>query len=256
MSDKHHSKKTQKKSHKKSQKRSLYSCGNEFSCDKINHHGYNRFYSIFLDKYTTSPITMFEIGVDYDRSMKMWKEYFHKDSKIYGMDIDYEYTRDYGQVFKGDQSDINDLTTISNTIIELNKDKCNLIVDDGSHVPEHQLLSFNYLFEHLLKKGGIYIIEDIETSYWTHGKLYGYDVRSGFHESNNIVEIFKNIVDIVNMEFLTLNNLYTVKDSLVSDYCLNNIKMITFSKNNIIIIKKDNYDIKHDSRKYRYMHFV
>jgi len=40
------------------------------------------------------------------------------------------------------------------------------INDDGSHVPEHQLFSFDYLFHELLMPGGTYIIEDVETSYW------------------------------------------------------------------------------------------
>ena len=42
--------------------------------------------------------------------------------------------------------------------------KVELIVDDGSHVPEHQILSFNFLFKNLLSPGSTYIIEDIETS--------------------------------------------------------------------------------------------
>jgi hypothetical protein len=39
-----------------------------------------------------------------------------------------------------------------------------IIVDDGSHNPRHQLESFRLLFEHALKPGGIYFIEDIESA--------------------------------------------------------------------------------------------
>ena len=37
----------------------------------------------------------------------------------------------------------------------------NLIIDDGSHIVEHMLLSIKTLSKHL-KVGGIYIIEDIQ----------------------------------------------------------------------------------------------
>ena len=43
--------------------------------------------------------------------------------------------------------------------------KFDVILDDGSHVPEHQILTINKLWD-LVKPGGVYIIEDIETSYW------------------------------------------------------------------------------------------
>src|SRR5690606_41306911 len=40
-----------------------------------------------------------------------------------------------------------------------------LIIDDGSHINEHVIESFNFLFPRL-KSGGIYVIEDVQTSYW------------------------------------------------------------------------------------------
>ena len=38
-----------------------------------------------------------------------------------------------------------------------------VIADDGSHQPAHQMESFRVLFQHALKPGGIYFVEDIET---------------------------------------------------------------------------------------------
>ena len=35
-----------------------------------------------------------------------------------------------------------------------------VILDDGSHIPEHQILTFNTLFPSVVP-GGIYIIEDV-----------------------------------------------------------------------------------------------
>ena len=39
-----------------------------------------------------------------------------------------------------------------------------LILDDGSHIWAHQILTFEYLFE-ALAPGGLYVLEDLDTSY-------------------------------------------------------------------------------------------
>ncbi len=40
-----------------------------------------------------------------------------------------------------------------------------IIIDDGSHVPQHQIISLACLLR-ALNPGGLYIIEDLKTSYW------------------------------------------------------------------------------------------
>ena len=40
-----------------------------------------------------------------------------------------------------------------------------VIIDDGSHLSFHQLFTFHHLFD-ALKDGGIYVIEDVHTSFW------------------------------------------------------------------------------------------
>jgi hypothetical protein len=75
------------------------------------------------------------------------------------------------------------------------------IIDDGSHHPEHQITSFIYLFEHGLKPGGIYIIEDIEMNYWLHGETYGQSTRYGRQHAGSFMNRLKDLVDVVNREF-------------------------------------------------------
>jgi hypothetical protein len=104
------------------------------------------------------------------------------------------------------------------------------INDDGSHIPEHQLLTFNELFP-LLCEGCIYIIEDIETSYWTKGEIYGYQANYGYKHPNSIIEVFKDVVDSVNSEFAGEK----INKVLHHD----KIGYITFAKNCIIIVKKN-----------------
>ena len=64
----------------------------------------------------------------------------------------------------------------------------NVILDDGSHVASHQLESFKVLFP-LLQDGGIYIIEDIHTSY-VPGEFEG-----GYRRKGTAIELIKDVID-------------------------------------------------------------
>ena len=49
-----------------------------------------------------------------------------------------------------------------------------IIIDDGSHVPYHQVFSFFCLWKAVVP-GGLYVIEDLETNYWLPGRrVYGH----------------------------------------------------------------------------------
>lgn len=114
-----------------------------------------------------------EIGVENSESISLWLKYC-KYAMIYGMDINKEYNNDRVQIIKGDQSNETDI----NKVISIVGGDIDMILDDGSHIPEHQLLCFEKLFPYI-KDGGIYIIEDIETSYWKKNNIYGYQTRYG-----------------------------------------------------------------------------
>ena len=229
----------------------MFKNGIKYKTDKVTHHGYHRFYDYFLVPIKNHKMNILEVGVDDLRSLKMWLDFF-PNANIYGVDInkkDFTYSR--GSIFKADQSKKKDLEKVVKKI-----GKCKFIIDDGSHVPQHQLLTFNYLFNECLEFGGIYIIEDIETSYWRNSTLYGYPIDSGYLDDNsNIVQIFKNIVDIVNREFLTDENKKFLKEYNKIDYDnLKYISMITFAGNCIIIKKmtEKEYQI-YGTRKYRFL---
>jgi len=229
----------------------MFQEGIKYKTDKVTHHGYQRFYDHFLVPIKNHKMNVLEIGVDDLRSLKMWLDFF-KNANVYGMDInkkDYKYSR--GCIFQGDQSKKHDLKKVVKQI-----GKCKFIIDDGSHVPEHQLLSFNYLFKECLEFGGTYIIEDIETSYWRNANLYSYPIDVGFLNNKfNIVQIFKNVVDIVNREFLTEQNKVFLKEYNRIDYeNLKYISMITFGGNCIIIKKmtEKEYEV-YGRRKYRFI---
>ena len=64
-------------------------------------------------------------------------------------------------LWKGDQSDSN----FWKKFLDKTGGNFDIVIDDGSHVPSHQLLTFETVWPHITP-GGIFVIEDIETSYW------------------------------------------------------------------------------------------
>jgi hypothetical protein len=62
-----------------------------------------------------------------------------------------------------------------------------IIWDDGSHDPNDQIKSFEYLFKNKLKENGLYIIEDLEHSY-----------QSWWKKDNNQINFFNYISKLVN----------------------------------------------------------
>lgn len=187
-----------------------------YGCDKTLKHTYQRVYTKILENIRNEEFSLLEIGIDEGKSLNLWKDYL-KNAKIYGLDINREFPHNRGYVFKGDQNKITDLQKI---IFEIKS--CKVIVDDGSHNPQHQVKTFNYLFENLLENGGYYIIEDIETSYWDPlSELYGYEI--GYL---NTVDYFTKLTHEINYNYNNKSN--NLK-----------IEFITFSPNCIIIKKLD-----------------
>jgi hypothetical protein len=217
--------------------------GNDCKSDKFYQHHYYNFYPKFIEHYKNFyNLAMLEIGVENKYSLELWLKYF-PNAFIYGADINISEEGERYKIFKADQSNINDLFYISNGITK----PLFLIIDDGSHIPEHQIMTFNFLFEFLLP-GGTYIIEDIETSYWSKNKIYNYKTNYGYHNDKSVVEFFKLVVDDINTLFLTEENKNIqkniIKDKL-SEKVRQNISTITFTHNSIIITKKTQQEIEH-----------
>jgi hypothetical protein len=221
---------------------SMLQYGQLSNTDKVTHHEYHKYYEPVLKPYYNSHGSIVEIGLGTGQSLPMWQNLF-KHAHIYGVDKEYENSgNDRYTIYKGDQSNVNDLNDLRKSLTDKN---VFFINDDGSHIPEHQLLTFNTLFP-ILKEGGIYIIEDIETSYWTKGECYNYKTRYGYKHPDSIVEIFKDASDIMNREFI-VDKTNLSKKILHYDY----IESVTFARNCIII--KKNYNA---NREYRFKIFT
>jgi len=131
-----------------------------------------------------------EIGVAQGFALAMWKEFF-PNAMFYGLDkkphLKEMHECERVEMFTGSQGD----PAILNKIKKLG---CifDIIFDDGSHQVKHQIFTANQLFP-LVKPGGVYIIEDLHTSY-----MPGYGGKMG---TTTCVEWLKSMLDEVNHQW-------------------------------------------------------
>lgn len=147
-------------------------------------------YERHLEKFVNNNPIVLEIGVDNGGSLQMWYEYFGKGTMLIGIDnrpkFDYDNTVEYlgfpANLFVGNQGDENFLEYVIQ-----NSPKFDVIVDDGSHMQNHQILTFKKLWPHV-SEGGVYIMEDTHASYMP---IFG--GKRG--DNNTFIEWSKFIVD-------------------------------------------------------------
>ena len=132
-------------------------------------HNYTYFYNYLFSKFRNEKISIFEMGVgvpscmnSWAGSLRGWEEYFHK-SEIFSADIDREhlYNKNRIKSLFVDQENVDSIINLWSQLQDITFD---LIIDDGPHT-----YSSNYLFFinsiHKLKRGGIYIIEDVNLDF-------------------------------------------------------------------------------------------
>ena len=125
------------------------------------HHNYVQIYEMLFSPLRNKQIRLLEIGVFHGDSLRLWEAYFPA-AQIFGVDITDKTQYDTKRIKTviGDQGDRQDLARI----IRITGDGLDIILDDGGHRMEQQQISFGALFP-AVKSGGLYIIEDIHTSF-------------------------------------------------------------------------------------------
>jgi hypothetical protein len=145
---------------------------------------YNRHFARFRDK----EIVILEIGVSQGGSLQMWKDYFGPKAKIYGIDVNpqcKQLEEDNIKIFIGSQSDRAFLQEVKRSIPMVD-----ILIDDGGHTMRQQIVSYEELFDHV-KDQGVYLCEDLHTSYWIE---YG----GGHKRQGTFIEYSKNFIDQLN----------------------------------------------------------
>lgn len=167
---------------------SLHDLGCKYGTDKVNNwHTFNgKSYLQIYEKYflpkKEEKINILEIGVKGGHSLRTWKEYF-PNANICGLDFNPEclaHEEERIEIFVGSQDD----PEIIKKIVDKYK-YFDIIIDDGSHINDLIIKSFN-LLSPFIKKTGIYIIEDLNCSYEDLSLAGGWDGELDKNEKRGI----------------------------------------------------------------------
>lgn len=157
-------------------------------------HHYFDIYDAFFKKFIDKEPTILEIGVQRGGSLEMWNHYFDGKCKIYGIDIDpacknIEKYFSNVTVLIGDQNDDDFINKIVTEIPVID-----ILIDDGSHIQSHLIKCFEKLYNNI-SPGGIYLIEDLHTSYSNeHG--------GGLRNPNSFIEYSKLLIDALHSFYI------------------------------------------------------
>jgi hypothetical protein len=164
-----------------------------FYTDKWGAHWYTQHYDRYFRPMKSRRLNVLEIGVGgYSSStvgatsLRMWKAYFPK-SKIVGIDL-YDKSSLSERRIDIRQCDQTDSAALTRLSAEYGG--FDIIIDDGSHLNEHVITTFQFLFP-LLRPNGVYAVEDIQTAYWP---TWG----GGVGSPNSSMAFFKSLVDGLN----------------------------------------------------------
>ena len=183
----------------------------KYGSDKHGHHYYCDNYERHLGKFKNEPITIIELGIGGyhypDRGgagLKMFADFFPK-ARIIGIDIHKKNSFNHNRIitFQGSQDD----AALMNDIVS--QYGATIIIDDASHMNKLTIASFQLLFP-LLAPGGVYCVEDIESSWW---EEHGFD---GCRDLGNLsfpstVNFFRNLITGVNQKYNNAPNQYGIE---------------------------------------------
>ena len=175
----------------------LCELGKKFSTNKspiqlVGHRsGYTGIYNLLFSPFIDKKITLAEIGIEDNNSIKVWRNYFkkaiihgfefdknkikkakkHKLKKTYIHEMDVHYSRDITESFKK------------------TKTKFDIIIDDSTHIFEDQIRVIKNCYK-FLNINGILIIEDI------YKNKKKYSEENYFNSLKKIKKYFHHIVFI------------------------------------------------------------
>eukprot|EP01065_Artemidia_motanka_P017000 TRINITY_DN20572_c0_g1_i1.p1 TRINITY_DN20572_c0_g1~~TRINITY_DN20572_c0_g1_i1.p1 ORF type:complete len:386 (+),score=76.17 TRINITY_DN20572_c0_g1_i1:73-1158(+) len=181
--------------------------------DKVLPHRYDAMYSKYVTPMSGGAVRMLEIGLGCNmphgpgHSAVLWRALLGAGLDYFVMELDRctakwfdtidraersrAYTaeeaewarslvRDQKRVFWGDQSDPVFLQKVRSGL----PGELDVVIDDGGHAMHHQLNSFEHLFP-AVRPGGVYVIEDLETSFYPR-REWGGTVRAQRAEATTV----------------------------------------------------------------------
>ena len=141
-------------------KNELVPKGKNSGCDMIQ-HGYHNIYDNYLKPYRNKTINLCEIGILCGDKLVIFNEYF-KDATLYGYDINIDIIKKYQPIEFLNKIHIKKVDSKKKKETDLIKEKFDILIDDGCHLPASIISTFNNFYDKI-NVGGIYVIEDISS---------------------------------------------------------------------------------------------
>ncbi len=154
-------------------------------------HKWKHYFEIYdrhFARFRGTDVHVVEFGVFQGGSLQMWKEYFGPKAKIFGVDINplcKKLEEEQIEILIGDQQDRKFLRSLKNKVPRID-----ILIDDGGHTMKQQINTYEELF-FCISDNGVYLCEDLHTSYWPE---YG----GGYKKSNTFINYSKNFIDHIN----------------------------------------------------------
>jgi hypothetical protein len=187
---------------------------------KMDH--YLDIYDGLMGPWMGKPVRFLEIGVYKGGSLRMWRDFFSPAASLTFLDIDPACKAleiPGTEIRIGDQTDVPFLQSVAAA-----RGPFDIIVDDGGHKMDQQMTSFRTLWPHLAD-GGLYIVEDVHTSYWP-------GFGGGLRAQGSFVEFCKTLVDL-------MHSWYTEDDAAFPLHPMaRELGSVTFHDSLVVIAKR------------------
>jgi len=152
-------------------------------------------YEQLFEPFKEKKITFVEIGAKNGGSLMMWKNYFSKESRIIGIDLNSKakiLEKNGLEIFIGDQSDENFWKNFFSKVGPVD-----IVLDDGGHINIDQIVTCEMCIPNI-NDGGILLTEDVSTSYM---KRFSNPSKYSF------INYSKKKIDDINFRFPNIGNL-------------------------------------------------
>lgn len=146
---------------------------------------YDRHFKKFIGKKPR----ILEIGSAGGGSLEMWNYYFDKECDIYGIDINFACLKipeklgaENISITIGNQEDRDFWKNFLK-----DKQKFDIIIDDGGHTMKQQIVTFQEVYDHI-SDDGVFLCEDLHTSYYP-------NFGGGLNNPKSFIEFSKKLID-------------------------------------------------------------
>lgn len=153
-------------------------------------HDYLRFYAKRFEHLRDEKFVLIEIGVFKGASVAMWADYFPR-ATIVGVDYTPDcarFERDRIKIVIGNAGEADFLRSLVDRF-----GAPQIIIDDGSHRWDHQILALQTLFP-LLQRGGHFVVEDIDTSFEAHLREAAFQGQSDISAFDYLYKLSRVVV--------------------------------------------------------------